>query len=302
MSALGQPGIENSQPFELDESTFWRQLHQKHQRLIRVLQLIADSDEQLNKSKIIEAITLERSTTEQTVRTDLQNLEDWNMIHLERTNRRMRGGLRFSYYRLTSLGLQNLITSAYNMHLGGFFNTQTFRHLAHKYQGELTIFGLWDTFQAAGVEDMARRRLPVFLLIFHGQQLEHYVYHASGSPDCGLHGTKNWLKDAGEYECTPDDDVEAFLDPYLLRPDDTWLAAVSANEILRSIYIRSLVKQAARIMRHANRGLRHVPVTTLTGNDLNLFRDLVRQTDSIRTKLKMRSRPRSRRVRLRKRS
>ena len=305
-----EPAETESKPETETESAYEKQLQSMFRRFLRVLQLIAESDDKLNKNAIVEKLADEKLGTEPTARDTIIPLEKLGMIQLVKTNKRLRGGKTFDYYTLTKAGLENLITAASDAHLGKtFFNPETFQHLAHKYQDELPIFRLWGNFRAAGIEDLAWRRLPLFLSIFHGKQLEYLVYRKSGSYgkqvkpkqvkrkqskrrvyrptaslDYGRHGTTNFNKDPSEYECNPEDDEEAFLDPNSVWPSDKWRSAIQSNGILRSIFVRSLLKQAKKTLHHVNSELNQVP-KTITGEDSKLCHDLVTEMNALRSKI-----------------
>jgi hypothetical protein len=300
------------------ESAKQLQLLEALERSVTILKLIAESesDAQLKQGDFVKAIAELDLGTEPTTIAALRSLHRWGMVHRRvRKDKRLRGGKPYIYYQLSQRGLENLITCAFDMHLStAFFNAYTFRHLAHKYQHMLpTIFELWDTFKDAGIEDQAFRRLRLFLAIYHGKQLEDLVYHASDAQptldpikpllqkiprsnkrskkrrpttlvlDFGRHGVPAFSENIPpEYDCNPDDDLEAFLDPSLWPSDRQWLSALHANGALRSIFVRSLLKQAKKTMESVNDRLRQFAVTELTTDDLNLRRDLLKIMNSLR--------------------
>ncbi len=118
-----------------------------------------------------------------------------------------------------------------------------------------------------GVEDIARRRLPLFSAYYHGDPLRIYVYHESPKPlYLGFHGKMSWTKgETFPYRCDQDEDAQAFLDPQgLFRFEyhkgaeeevKRWLAAIRGDDLLLTTTMQACIRKSEELIAQANRAL-----------------------------------------------
>ena len=284
----------------MKESEKRKRLH----RYLRILNLVAQTD-QLNQNQLWKRLDKENEFgSEPTIIYAIKDLEKWGMLRLVKTTKVVRGGKTFNYYELTRHGLENLIATGYKTRT---ITDTTIDILADKYKSRAdmlpSILPLWKAFKQSGVlEKTASRRLAMFLAHFHGEQLEQYVRDPNLPPYYGQHGMKHFLRGSSmkfsegpQYDCTPDDDVEVFLNPIspLYRLVESrqevaeWVKAIQQNESLQRIFVRSVLRQAQKIMHENNAGLDLLPVEKVKlGDDSSkLYVELMAEVDILRRKI-----------------
>jgi len=277
-------------------------------RYVRILQLLAETDNQLNMNGIWRQLEGKGFGSEPTILYAIKDLQKWGMVKRIKTTKVRPGKHLFSYYALTPLGVEDLISSGVVRTGSVHFKTAGF--LLRKYRDLLpyatNIADLWPLFSEAKVEDIAIRRLAIFIEYFHGEQLWNHVRGATGPVLSGEHEMWNWIGDqlrkkGVEYsvQCTADDDVEEFLDPFSThyRVDtsfrnandelERWNAAIANNEVLQTIAVRSTLKKAWKAMRSNNDVLRELSVksVTLRVSDARIYRELIAEVEFLRSKI-----------------
>jgi len=281
-------------------------------RYVRILQLLAENEKQLNKNGIWLQLKGNGFGSEPTVLYAIDDLGKWGMVILVKTRRLVPGGKTFNYYKLTRDGIENLICA-------GVLSTKsislsTVKLLLQKYRELLPyatqISQLWPIFVEAKVEDIAMKRLAMFIGHFHGEQLYYRVRNPRGPPIIGSHAISN-LKVADLAEtfrnlslnCTAEDDVEAFLDPHSqfygiaasyqyergISDDEyhRWIMAVRSNEKLQTILARAALKEAVSHLRSSNGTLKLLadkPIR-LSDSDAETYRKLMAEVDLLRSKI-----------------
>lgn len=259
-------------------------------RYVHILWLLAEADTKLNKNGIWLQLKGQGLGSEPTILYAIRDLEKWGMIKEVKTKKIVPGGKTFNYYRLTQSGVENLISA-------GIIRTKSIsrnavRLLLQKCRELLPyatdILDLWPLFRQAEVEDIAVRRLAMFIVNFHGEQLYYYVLGMASPP---LVGTRAILKmlAGGSDTRTVDDDVEAFLDPHTsLDSHDApfpnaedgftrWIELVRSSEKLQAIVVRAALKTAYGFMRSNNDTLKLLAVKpiSLKDSDAETYRKLV---------------------------
>ncbi len=253
-------------------------------RYVRILRLIAETDKPLNKNQIWTILKPEKIGSEPTILYAIEDLRKWNMLELVKTETRVRGGKTFNYYILTKLGLSNLVTSSIEARLVGFLNNKTFRQLAEKYRKELAIFSLWPVFIDAGLEEVARRQLWQFLIIFHGKQLEALVYRPNYPESYGRHERFSSSFESEGLGCTPEEDLQEFMNPEWFTASEKWNVAIRSNAELQNLFISGLLNRAHGTMGDINKSLKHVVEgrVKLSRDNLKRYNDLMAEFTLLR--------------------
>jgi hypothetical protein len=186
------------------------------------------------------------------------------MMNRQKIGKHARGGGEAYYYYLTKVGLASLL---------GFVsqkNEKEFvKHLSIT-QRELLpgIFELWPIFERLEIDDIARRRLPTFSAIFHGEPLLSHVHHESNHRPIlyGEHGQPMSSRvEADPYRCTSENDAQAFLNPFGIfrfeyypgarENQERWVKAIQKDDTLLTIAIQACFNQAESNLKKANDAL-----------------------------------------------
>jgi hypothetical protein len=281
-------------------------------RYVRILRLLAETEHKLNKNQIWRSLKGKGFGSEPTILYAIDDLRKWGMVHLVETPILVTGGNTFNYYNLTPTGVENLICA-------GVLSTKSIslgmvKFLLEKYRETVPyatqISELWPIFAEAGVEELAVKRLAMFIAVFHGEKLYYYARNPDGPPIRGPHVWLNMtVGDLAEnighssLNCTEDDDVEAFLDPcsqfYGLgtsyeyeggvsdKEHQEWIMVIRSNEELQSIVARATLKEALSNLRSSNLALETLSQRriTLKGTDSETYKDVMREIESLRSKI-----------------
>jgi hypothetical protein len=281
---------------------------QKLRRYVRILQLLAETEDQLNKNRIRNKLEGKTFGSEPTILYAIDDLRKWRLIRLIKTNTPVPGGGTLNYYVPTRSGVENLISA-------GVLLTETVRKdtvklVLQKYSDLLQyadqISELWPIFVESEIEDIAVRRLAMFLAHYHGEHLYNRVYNPSGQPIISDHALFNARReglhkksDPLSLNCTADDDVEAFLNPnqqffnldapfrYEEDQENRWIATIRGNGKLQAIVARAAVKDAISQLQSSNDALEELsdkPIR-LNGRDVGIYRKLTTEIDKLRSKI-----------------
>jgi hypothetical protein len=241
-------------------------------RYVRILQLLAETDDKLNKNGIWCWLKKEKLASEPTILYAIRDLQKWGMVDVIKTKRVVPGGKYFKYYKLTRTGIENLITA-------GVIRTKsveptTIKLLLFKYREQLPyadgILDLWPVFIEKKVEDVAERRLASFITGMYGEQLYYYARGIERAgwepPNVGALAMTNMLIH-GIYSSSADDDIETFVDPSSSfvanetfsantnNDKEKWSQVVDTNEKFQKILIRATLKNAHRLIQKSNEAL-----------------------------------------------
>ena len=162
---------------------------QKLRRYIRILQLLVETEDQLNKNRIRSKLEGKIFGSEPTILYAIEDLKKWRLIRLIKSNTPVPGGGTLNYYVPTRSGVENLISVG--ILLTESINQHTVKLLLRKHTNLLPyaagILELWPLFVEAGLEDYAVRRLAMFIAKFHGEHLYNQVYNPSRIPIIAEH-------------------------------------------------------------------------------------------------------------------
>ena len=127
---------------------------------------------------------------------------------------------------------------------------------------------MWPIFERLEIDHIATRRLPTFSAIFHGEPLLSHVHHESNHRPIlyGEHGQPMSNKvEVNPYRCTPEDDAQAFLNPFGIfqfeyypgarENQERWINAIQKDDTLLTIAIQACFNQAESNLKRANNAL-----------------------------------------------